>query len=70
MAKEIDKRRKGDSTQPTGKPENMRPELNRTFSVAPMMDWTTRDYRAFARTLTRHAPVSYTHLTLPTKRIV
>lgn len=27
--------------------------LDRTFSVAPMMDWTTRDYRAFARTLTR-----------------
>ncbi len=23
--------------------------------MAPMMDWTTRDYRAFARTLTRHA---------------
>lgn len=31
------------------------PQLDRTFSVAPMMDWTTRDYRAFARTLTRHA---------------
>lgn len=30
-------------------------ELDRTFSVAPMMAWTTRDYRAFARTLTRHA---------------
>lgn len=29
--------------------------LDRTFSVAPMMDWTTRDYRAFARTLTHHA---------------
>ncbi|MDX1465468.1 MAG: tRNA dihydrouridine(20/20a) synthase DusA, partial [Halomonas sp.] len=29
--------------------------LDRTFSVAPMMDWTTRDYRAFARTLTRRA---------------
>ena len=28
-------------------------DLDRTFSVAPMMDWTTRDYRAFARTLTR-----------------
>ncbi|GAB3344508.1 tRNA dihydrouridine(20/20a) synthase DusA [Chromohalobacter beijerinckii] len=27
----------------------------RRFSVAPMMDWTTRDYRAFARTLTREA---------------
>ncbi|MDR5867545.1 tRNA dihydrouridine(20/20a) synthase DusA [Halomonas koreensis] len=31
------------------------PDLDRTFSVAPMMDWTTRDYRAFARTLTRRA---------------
>lgn len=29
--------------------------LDRTFSVAPMMDWTTHDYRAFARTLTRRA---------------
>ncbi|WP_344702716.1 tRNA dihydrouridine(20/20a) synthase DusA [Halomonas cibimaris] len=27
----------------------------RRFSVAPMMDWTTRDYRALARTLTRRA---------------
>nr|WP_065241265.1 tRNA dihydrouridine(20/20a) synthase DusA [Halomonas elongata] len=35
--------------------DTARPELDRTFSVAPMMDWTTRDYRAFARTLTRHA---------------
>lgn len=32
-----------------------RPTLDRTFSVAPMMDWTTRDYRVFARTLTRRA---------------
>lgn len=32
-----------------------RPALDRTFSVAPMMEWTTRDHRAFARTLTRHA---------------
>ncbi|WP_281245230.1 tRNA dihydrouridine(20/20a) synthase DusA [Halomonas saccharevitans] len=32
-----------------------RPALDRTFSVAPMMDWTTRDYRAFARTLSRRA---------------
>ncbi|WP_069384048.1 tRNA dihydrouridine(20/20a) synthase DusA [Halomonas caseinilytica] len=36
----------------TGKSRNT---LDRTFSVAPMMDWTTRDYRAFARTLTRRA---------------
>ncbi|MFG6666326.1 tRNA dihydrouridine(20/20a) synthase DusA [Halomonas sp. HNIBRBA4712] len=28
-------------------------DRGRRFSVAPMMDWTTRDYRAFARTLTR-----------------
>ena len=27
----------------------------RRFSIAPMMDWTTRDYRVFARTLTRQA---------------
>lgn len=27
----------------------------RRFSVAPMLDWTTRDYRAFARCLTRQA---------------
>lgn len=31
------------------------PFFDRTFSVAPMMDWSTRDYRAFVRTLTRHA---------------
>ncbi len=35
------------------KPDIPRPTLDRTFSVAPMMDWTTRDYRVFARTLTR-----------------
>ncbi|MDX1589971.1 MAG: tRNA dihydrouridine(20/20a) synthase DusA [Oleiphilaceae bacterium] len=28
---------------------------DRRFCVAPMMDWTTRDYRYFARGLTRHA---------------
>ncbi|GHB23701.1 tRNA dihydrouridine(20/20a) synthase DusA [Salinicola rhizosphaerae] len=27
--------------------------LDRTLSVAPMMEWTTRDYRAFARCLTK-----------------
>lgn len=37
------------------KPDTYRPALDRTFSVAPMMDWTTRDYRAFARTLTKQA---------------
>jgi len=30
-------------------------EPDRRFSVAPMMDWTTRDYRYFARGLSRHA---------------
>ena len=25
-----------------------------TLSVAPMMDWTTRDYRYLARLITRH----------------
>ena len=30
-------------------------DMARRFSVAPMMDWTTRDYRAFARTLTKRA---------------
>lgn len=29
-------------------------KLDRTFSIAPMMDWTTSDYRVFARTLTRN----------------
>ncbi|MBZ9568942.1 tRNA dihydrouridine(20/20a) synthase DusA [Modicisalibacter tunisiensis] len=38
--------------QPTGHDPLARA---RRFSVAPMMDWTTRDYRAFARTLSRHA---------------
>src|SRR5690554_6516413 len=28
--------------------------LNRRLSVAPMMEWTTRDYRYFMRLLTRH----------------
>lgn len=32
-----------------------RQEPDRRFSVAPMMDHTTRDYRCFARTLSRHA---------------
>lgn len=29
--------------------------LDRTFAVAPMMDWTTRDYRVLARLLSRRA---------------
>ncbi|MFE8071514.1 tRNA dihydrouridine(20/20a) synthase DusA [Marinobacteraceae bacterium S3BR75-40.1] len=28
--------------------------LDRTFSVAPMMDWTTQPYRYFARLMSRH----------------
>ncbi|MGB0783924.1 MAG: tRNA dihydrouridine(20/20a) synthase DusA, partial [Marinomonas sp.] len=34
-------------------PVNSSAELDRRFSIAPMMDWTTSDYRVFARTLTR-----------------
>lgn len=30
------------------------PHPNRRLSVAPMMDWTTRDYRFLARLITRH----------------
>lgn len=43
------------STHATAISPAPRPALDRSFSVAPMMDWTTRDFRAFARTLTRHA---------------
>lgn len=32
-----------------------RPEPNRRFSVAPMMDWTDRHYRYFARLISRRA---------------
>lgn len=28
--------------------------VNRRFSIAPMMDWTTSDYRVFARILSKH----------------
>ncbi len=40
---------------PLSNPANARPEPNRRFSVAPMMDWTDRHYRYFARLITRHA---------------
>lgn len=30
-------------------------ERSRLFSVAPMLDWTDRHYRVFARQLSRHA---------------
>lgn len=36
-------------------PATTSPEPNRRFSVAPMMDWTDRHYRFFARLITRHA---------------
>ena len=36
-------------------PATTRPEPNRRFSVAPMMDWTDRHYRYFARLISRHA---------------
>lgn len=32
---------------------NSNAKLDRRFSIAPMMDWTTSDYRVFARTLTK-----------------
>lgn len=32
----------------------LRPDPCRRLSVAPMMDWTTRDYRYLARLITRH----------------
>ena len=28
--------------------------VDRRFSIAPMMDWTTSDYRVFARTLSKN----------------
>ncbi|MBY6017995.1 tRNA dihydrouridine(20/20a) synthase DusA [Halomonas denitrificans] len=33
----------------------MRPPMKRTFSVAPMLDWTDRHYRYFARLISRQA---------------
>lgn len=36
-------------------PANTRDTVNRRFSVAPMMDWTDRHYRYFARLLSQHA---------------
>src|SRR5699024_8554765 len=35
-------------------PMKTQASLNRRLSVAPMMEWTTRDYRYFMRLLTRH----------------
>src|SRR3990167_3213996 len=39
----------------------MNPIPHRRFSVAPMMEWTDRHYRYFARLLSRHA-VLYTEM--------
>ncbi|MEL0623858.1 tRNA dihydrouridine(20/20a) synthase DusA [Marinomonas arenicola] len=36
------------------KPLNSKDTVNRRFSVAPMLDWTTSDYRVFARTLSKN----------------
>ena len=44
-----------DTVQNTGDMSvKMKDTLDRRFSVAPMMDWTTSDYRVFARTLTKN----------------
>ncbi|ETX11857.1 tRNA-dihydrouridine synthase A [Marinomonas ushuaiensis DSM 15871] len=37
----------------SSKPLNTSNTLDRRFSIAPMMEWTTSDYRVFARTLTK-----------------
>lgn len=36
------------------RPMKTQASLNRRLSIAPMMEWTTRDYRYFMRLLTRH----------------
>lgn len=38
----------------SSKPVKSVDTVDRRFSVAPMMDWTTSDYRVFARTLTKN----------------
>lgn len=38
----------------TWRPMTSSTTLNRRLSVAPMMDWTTRDYRYLARLISRH----------------
>ncbi|REG85856.1 tRNA dihydrouridine(20/20a) synthase DusA [Marinomonas pollencensis] len=35
-------------------PSEKRDTLDRRFSIAPMLDWTTSDYRVFARTLSKN----------------
>jgi tRNA-dihydrouridine synthase A len=41
--------------EPISSPATTRQEPNRRFNVAPMMDWTDRHYRYFARLISRHA---------------
>jgi tRNA-dihydrouridine synthase A len=36
------------------KPAKSKDSVDRRFSIAPMMEWTTSDYRVFARTLTKN----------------
>lgn len=40
---------------PTTDNKTVQDTVNRRFSVAPMMDWTTRDCRVFHRLMSRHA---------------
>lgn len=44
---------KENTEKPGSKPLNSRDSVDRRFSVAPMMDWTTSDYRVFARCITQ-----------------
>ncbi|TDO99916.1 tRNA dihydrouridine(20/20a) synthase DusA [Marinomonas balearica] len=41
-------------TKNCSEPLKSKGSIDRRFSVAPMLDWTTRDYRVFARTLTQN----------------
>ena len=43
-----------DTTNPSETPLTSNTKLDRRFSIAPMMDWTTSDYRVFARTLSKN----------------
>ncbi|WP_406666191.1 tRNA dihydrouridine(20/20a) synthase DusA [Gallaecimonas sp. GXIMD1310] len=52
MAREQNTEKQGETQQNQALP-NL--EWSRRFSVAPMLDWTDRHYRVFARQLSRHA---------------
>ncbi|MEL0638245.1 tRNA dihydrouridine(20/20a) synthase DusA [Marinomonas sp. TI.3.20] len=43
-----------DTTNHSETPLTSNTKLDRRFSIAPMMDWTTSDYRVFARTLSKN----------------